>query len=128
MVMTNEEKRIKIAEACGWKCSETTGAWCIPACWEKRHHGSSWVSPSNLPDYFSDLNACHEMEKLIVTGEGWRQRLERYSSKLMSVMHETDFGRIDVAFHGDMVGLRYMTCHATASQRAEAFGKTLNLW
>lgn len=60
--MNQEQKRIKIAEACGWAPypSENVGAaarmfngdvWF-------RHDGEGTVAtPSELPDYFNDLNA-----------------------------------------------------------------------
>ena len=52
---TQEQKQIKIAEACGWK-------------WESRIRGAIkvWNKPplmlfhdNELPDYFNDLNAMH---------------------------------------------------------------------
>jgi hypothetical protein len=50
--MTQQEKQIKIAERCGWRCTN-----------------EGWISPGNiedfLPDYFDDLNAAHEMEEAI---------------------------------------------------------------
>lgn len=76
--MNQEEKRIKIAEKCGW----------------------SWAARSLLPDYFNDLNACHEMEKHL----GNVQNEENYYFAIKR------------------------SYRATAEDRAEAFGKTMKLW
>lgn len=126
--MTDEEMRIAIAEACGWTqqtCANDTRIewWFPPGC--NRDYVRAQEYP---PDYPNDLNACHEMEKVILTGNDWRVRLERYSNQLMTTMHATDFGRIDVAFKRDAVGRRYFTVHATARQRCEAFLRTIGQW
>jgi hypothetical protein len=51
--MNDEEKRIAIAEACGWKKCE----------------GENGLSPYGiytvLPDYLNDLNAMHKAEKML---------------------------------------------------------------
>ena len=88
--MSPEQKRIKIAEALKWKDT-----------------GPYW-SPVPMPDYFNDLNACHEMEK----GLSVSQRFQ-YNSELARFrpLHEKG----DITF-------------STAAQRAEAFGITLGLW
>ena len=102
--MKPELQRIAIAEACGW---EWDANWLtIPRTPDLR----IWVSPSGklspLLDYTNDLDAVHEAEK----GLNFQQRSE-YVSRLSSmVSHGFDF------------------CHATATQRAEAFLRTLGLW
>ncbi len=111
--MTNEEKRIKIAEACGWTDDfaeykgKQKGGLLLPyrfinkTTGEKRFH---------VPDYFSDLNACHEMEKTLKPMGGlW---FHDYTVRLLEIC----------TLEGN-----HAYC-ATASQRAEAFGKTMNLW
>lgn len=123
--VTTEQQRIAIAEWCGWERQTDS-------------RGSYWYAPEKanqhkfdyheLPDYLNDLNAMWEAEEKLLTGDGWKDRLAKYSSKLMPVMHDTDFGRVDVAFKNDMVHLRYFTLHATASQRCEALLRTLGLW
>ena len=58
--MTNLEKRIKIAESCGY----------IP-CAKSFMMNGNWHSAANdLPDYFGDLNICHKMEKCLTWEEG----------------------------------------------------------
>jgi len=57
------------------------------------------------PRYFSDLNAMHEAEGILTLSE---------EQLYFETLHETA---------GNTMFYR-----ATAAQRAEAFGKTLNLW
>ena len=105
MNLTDEEIRIKIAEACGWKFSKLAHpdskpvavmCWIAPGCedWQIRR----------LPDYLNDLNAMHEAEKVLNPTQ-----LLRYAEDLM-----------------DKLG-SHSCIKATAAQRAEAFIKTLNL-
>jgi hypothetical protein len=60
-----------------------------------------------LPDYLNDLNAMHEAEKAL---DPTRQQ-EDYWDFIFSI-----------------TGSGFEMCHATASQKAEAFLRTLNLW
>ena len=95
--MNQQEKRIKIAEACGWSPSK------IDDCW---NNAKRMETREKIPDYFNDLNAMYESEEKI-SGNQFR-----YMDTLRKVCWGND----------------WLTCHATAAQRAEAFGKTLNLW
>jgi hypothetical protein len=109
--MTQEQKRIKIAEACGWtsiyvdknKASHPTGI-------QPRTSSASLGSADSreIPDYFNDLNAMHEVEKKLPSGQ-WT----RYCQ------HLAELGNGSV---------RFVSVHSSAANRAEAFGKTLNLW
>jgi hypothetical protein len=96
--LTDEEKRIKIAELCGWDCREAeVGFFYEP---------NGEIDPLGLdqvPDYLNDLNACHEFE-MTLTPDG---NLFGYCCKLSD---------IKVAEDGD----RY-TVRATAEQRCKAF-------
>jgi hypothetical protein len=101
--MTQEQKQIKIAEACGWTEIEPC------TCHNGQARGFQPVKGAHkkhTPDYFSDLNAMHEAEKLLA-GEQW----VKY-----------------VRFLGEATQEQKGRCHATAAQRAEAFGLTLGLW
>lgn len=71
----------------------------------------------NRPDYFNDLNACHEMEKVLAKGEAKKiiHATNAYTEHLGRILECADTALFQFA-------------HATAEQRAEAFGKTLNLW
>lgn len=106
MKLKQEEKRIKIAKACGWRLES----------FAKRGSDGGihakfpvYYFTHQLPDYFNDLNACHELE-MSMTEE---QRTE--FREILSDMYE-DECRLGLAFH------------ATAAHRAEAFGLTLKLW
>jgi hypothetical protein len=68
---------------------------------EKRIKIADYLSTPDIHDYFNDLNACHEMEKAMT-----------YEQRYQYAKHFIDF---EIVF-------------ATATQRAEAFGLTLNLW
>lgn len=114
MKITDEEKRIKIAEACGWKFCAPNPSWPTPY----------WTNPvtkelsvfAQLPDYLNDLNAMHEAEKILTTTE--QQNL--YYQNIAAITWECE----EVA-HRQVV---FNQLTATAAQRAEAFGRTLNLW
>ena len=106
--MTQEQKRIKIAEVCNpWNSTNREGS-----------KYTSWADYVNrvcgaideLPDYFNDLNAMHEAEKVLTNGQ-----MGAYAYVLLET---TDFRKKPCVW----------TFHATAAQRAEAFGRTLGLW
>lgn len=92
--MTQEQKRIKIAESCGW-LDISLGL------------GTEFRTADGvlIKGPFNDLNACHDMEKSLCSIDHWI-RFEKYLAEL---------------------GTKFIW-HATAAQRAEAFGLTLNLW
>lgn len=102
--MTQEEKRIKLAEAVGW----TPTPW---GAWTQARGGipsTECPSHAELPDYFNDLNEVHELEEILEDCEIKWADYRRCLIKLIEPhRHEL---------------------HATASQRCEALGLTLNLW
>ena len=110
--MNNEEKECLIAKACGWKVSD-----------------AGWWSHDTLPDnggaepdhpwYFSDLNACHEMEKSLN-----HDQAREYCSRVAAITGQ-EFAMKDGRGALPIIGA---VLHATAAQRAEAFGLTLKLW
>lgn len=118
MQLTNEQKRIKIAEACGWT-QHSDGYWSNLTLTPR---GS--VSASALPDYLNDLNAMHEAEKSL-TQEHQIQYAQRLSYHITSENEDED--GVLVTSDVDNVEL-YKSLTSTATQRAEAFGRTLNLW
>lgn len=106
--MTQGEKRIKIAEKCEpWDVSNREGSkyksW---ADYVERVCGAI----HEIPDYFNDLNAMHEAEKVLTNGQ-----MEAYAYVLLET---TGFREKSGVW----------TFHATAAQRAEAFGRALGLW
>lgn len=120
--MTPEAQRKAIGEACGWTR--------IGMCFRVRSGKDLLGSVSALhgtpprdkdkpeddqafepvPDYPGDLNACHEMEKVLKLDQN-----NHYKAYL-----------IDIVFAD--ASTRRGICCATAAQRCEAFLKTLNLW
>ena len=126
--MTPEEKRIAIAETCGWKGvrsdwdaalrvygNPSTSLIGTPPCnqtegWDKRD--SFWT----LPDYLNDLNAMHEAEKVLLVGTPKQiiHATNKYTNWLCRIL-----GCLDTAL--------FQFAHATAAQRADAFIATLDL-
>jgi hypothetical protein len=99
--MNPEKQRIAIAEACGFKPP-------FFKVHEIRFGGKNAGTPIwHLPDYLNDLNAMNDAEKTLTPGP-WHT----YEYKLKRVTE-----RDGVSF-----------VHATASQRAEAFLRTLGKW
>ena len=96
--MTPEKQRAAIAEACG---IVTHDQW-----------GPLYRTPQGLvrvcPDFLNDLNAMHEAEKVLPAGQ-W----DRYAQWLREL---TSSNR------------RFLIARATASQRAEAFLRTIDKW
>ncbi len=80
----------------------------------KLRQGINWEFDSEQPDtdYFVSLDACHEMEKVLVG----------YDPQVGG----SQYGRY-ITFLQGITGWWRTPC-ATAAQRAEAFGLTLGLW
>ena len=105
--MTEEQQRIAIAEACGWK-NVDAGAGRVWG-FTTRHKGTPSESDVcvDVPNYLNDLNAMHEAERTMGDPQLW----DEYQSYLSDAMRN--------------IGWIY---HATAAQRAEAFLKTIGKW
>jgi hypothetical protein len=115
--MTNDEKRIAIAEACGY--TETLvgeenvyGRRLLPC--------GSRTGQDALPDYLNDLNAMHEAFQML-------DRFQRitYGRHLQEIVGLHVIGVISDYPHD--LGRLAALAHATASQRADAFLLTLGL-
>jgi hypothetical protein len=111
-----EAQRIAIAEACGWKPSPHCPAygnppWGVPP--TPRHPSRPW---EELPDYLTDLNAMAEAEKHLL-----KVHAQPYIRNLARIAAQEHLENDDCIHQ-----FRYVT--ATATQRAEAFLRTLNLW
>jgi hypothetical protein len=125
--MTPEQKQIAIAEACNlfrlaplkrtnrrgkddpngvrlWYCDED--------------HGGA-KSYAEIPDYFNDLNAMHEAEKVLTSDQQFDYIYELNDSLGLVPLSSPASYREAVL---------WTFTHSTAADRAEAFGKTLNLW
>lgn len=111
--MTPEQKRIAIAEACGWELIEDHPDF-MPY-WEdpKGNMVADSFYGHRFPDYLNDLNAMHEA--VITLPE--KKRIV-YGMYLYSACGN---------FDKNNVGLWHIST-ATAHHRAEAFLKTLDLW
>jgi hypothetical protein len=104
--MTHEAQRIAIAESCGWtdiraqKIGNDRDLW-----------GAKDGQRNRIPDYLADLNAMHETEK-VLTDETWPIYLSFLMKKDQKTLTQTWMP----------------AAHATASTRAKAFLRTLNLY
>jgi hypothetical protein len=102
--MTPEQQRIAIAEACGWTEIISTPHDPMPPK-GRECKGANWGKP--IPNYLNDLNAMHDAEKAMNNNDWWK-----------FVEHLTN-----ICGGGTALGIS-----ATASQRAEAFLRTIGKW
>ena len=110
--MNTDRQKIAIAEACGWTLQQAADVrtwWTVNPDGRCAYgDGPEMYCPLHvLPDYLNDLNAMHEAEKIMDIDE----QIE-YAKKL---------GVTD-SIYGHTAIL------ASATQRAEAFLRTLDLW
>jgi len=115
--MNKDAQRVAIAKMCP-QVARIDGAG-VPV-WRDRYenaYDSDEFSPMEF-DPLDDLNACHEMEKVLVSGKDY-SRFFAYCdemSKVLDAHKET---------HATQMAWRI---HAPAYIRAEAFLRTLSLW
>lgn len=111
--MQQEQQRIAIAEACGWKLEPTQakGGWKLYCgtvattfWWNETKKPTLEQVSHAIPNYPNDLNAMHEAEKML-----------------------TGITRIDY-FYGLDQQLGLEAPHASSQQRAEAFLRTIGKW
>lgn len=121
--MTPEQIRVAVAEELGWRVVEGTLAfppktlideWLASLPKEQADQVMA-VDYCEIPNYDSDLNACHEMEKMLKDTER-----VKYGGVLHEMYNKSDTG---------------LTCHpcyfaltATPLQRCEAFLRVRNKW
>lgn len=114
--MSPQAQQIAIAEAYGWINQGRTKS--VPALEHKWTHPSltrgTFLHTSALPSYLTDLNAMHEMEQTLT-----EQQQATYALFLHGVSKRPKV---------DHLGRDFDAIHATASQKAEALLRTLNLW
>lgn len=119
--MSPVEQRIAIAKACGWKWGPghviPRGADQPEYIW---HTPDGTPAKSSLPDYLCDLNAMREAEGTLE----WNPDDEycpagQYYEQLIFVCGNRSDPPDVYEWH---------LIRATATQRAEAFLRTLNLW
>jgi hypothetical protein len=110
--MTPDQQRIAIATACGWKDIRRQRLYAGDQdLWGNKMIGGE-KHRNRLPDYLNDLNACHEMEQVLIDKgvNAWWEYVA-----FINRHNPRPFGSETAV-------------HATASQRAEAFLRTLGLW
>lgn len=113
--MTDTEIIIAIAEACGWQIHPKDRFIVIPP------NSPHSVQPlSTIPSYTTDLNAMHEAEKVLSVKE--------------ELIRQCYLDNLCIATNGESAEMDgsyqevWNMCHATASQRAEAFLRTIGKW
>ena len=109
--MNPEQQRIAIAEACGW--TEIEPCTCCYGV-SRGYTPTPGAHKKHLPDYLNDLNAMHDAEKVL------KQRWSNYCEKLLEIV-EPEPRSLEVCHYWNLL-------HATASQRAEAFLRTIGKW
>jgi hypothetical protein len=111
--MTPEQQRIAIAQACGWLQSRTChwGGW-----WYLKNGKRTYQQTP--PDYLNDLNACHEMEQVLTPKYQPAKGESQWSDYLgwLGFCGENKIREV------------YECVTATASQRSEAFLRTIGKW
>lgn len=112
--LSEDEKRIAIAKACGWEILPEKD-WLYRRVGEEEPSGKlpGYKFPTIIPDYESDLAAMHEAEK-VLTDEQWATY---YNALYFIVVAASPEGSKNI--------LRGAVC-ATAAQRAEAFLSVVN--
>jgi len=128
--MNPEKQRIAIAKACNLERIEPFrratrkgdfAADGVRIMYCESHMGGAgeWV---DLPDYLNDLNACHQMEKVLT-----KEQAQSYSQFLGIAMKMPDVGYFTGQPNFSIAEWERLIM-ATAPQRCEAFLRTLNLW
>jgi hypothetical protein len=102
--MTPEQQRIRIAEFCGWKDCHLSASWASIIGTLYEVNGNQYAM---IPNYFSDLNAMHEAEKILTAQQ--RRSYVSYIFNLPASECESN-------------------TFATAAQRAEAFLRPIGKW
>jgi len=120
--MNEVDKRIKIAEACGYKRFNIpyNNEQKVLALNQEQANSIKLgrdINTEFIPNYFSDLNACHEMESGIMSGQ-----YGTISDYIKNLADEC------IAEYPEHAVDWSCLISSSASQRAEAFGKTLGLW
>lgn len=115
--MTQMQKRIAIAKACGWTHIENVNTMATDGIWFGYPPTGAIIGKKEpLPNYFGDLNAMHEAEKLLPGIDKWW----RFCTHLNTIVCLD----ADEPFNQDPETLWCML-HSTAQQRADAFIATI---
>lgn len=98
--MNEQEQRIAIAEACGWKLVDDKLSGRAP----KVSDLYETYGNDTIPDYLHDLNAMHEAEERLTFDQ--QLAFDRFLAEITGAF----------------------TWQATAAQRSEAFLRTIGKW
>jgi hypothetical protein len=120
--MSPDKQRIAIAEACGWKYIDNDPDqypyWLAPkGDWRYGDLLNAELFPEAFPNYFGDLNAMHEAEKVLTY-----KQVFNYAQLVES------FTQTTIGVGGTPLGRSFQSITSTASQRAEAFLRTIGKW
>lgn len=113
--MSPKKQRIAIAKACGWRIYKSNGVTYYERPGENVYDHVLCVE--DLPDYLNDLNTIHEVEAQLIN----YTNILTYLCELREILAREK--KRELKYIVDT-----MLVFTTASQRAEAFLKTLNLW
>ena len=111
--MKPELQRIAIHEALGWQ-KVTQGS--LHYAWKR---GDEFHYVAFTPNYLNSLDAMHEAEKALT---------ETQFQSYLDWLDVSCGGELALSEMIDGPAFGFGLVHATASQRAEAFLRTLNLW
>jgi hypothetical protein len=115
--MNPENQRVAIAEACGW----TVTHWKVnPFDVIATKDGTEYLL-KHLPNYLNDLNAMHDAEEVLI--ELQKERFVHWLNRLHPSA-DIHYSEIEITIRLEVFSL----VHATASQRAEAFLRTIGKW
>lgn len=119
---TEEQKRVRIACACGWSYpTDPTGQALAKAYPEQMMPpNATGMHTLTIPDYFNDHNAMHEAERFIRLKD--RAIYWKYGKKLDGMC--SIYNSADDRTPEECIAI----FEATALMRAEAFGLVLGLW
>lgn len=131
--MTPEQKRIKIAEACGWEeipWSELINPRVVIEakrfCQSTEQFRCLW-----LPDYLNDLNAMQEaLYQRLNHSPDTETQMECQERLTLGVAFRRKLQEVVARAYSNNLKSKSQGCveFATAEELAEAFGLTLNLW
>ena len=113
--MTPEQQQIAIAKTCGWTAEQDSNGYWRATNQKSGHASELWLSERNvwsqgIPDYSNDLNACHEMEKVLTHD----QRIDYM--EWLGLCSDDHWYKV------------WAYVHSTAAERCTAFIRTLGLW
>jgi len=110
--MTLLQRRIKVAELCGWNHIAWDGNDWVGKHTDKPQYDSD--HPLSIPDYLNDLNAMYDIENIFF--KAGKSLVDTYEENLLICVADLNRDQwVDEIHHW----------HATAAQRAEAFVLTM---